>query len=68
MLYTNESDKYTLSEELEFQLNNAHIDGTYGNYIEIVVKPKSERLLRIIKDDNDKDFEAKIKKLYYKVK
>ena len=66
MLYVNNS-KFSLSEELEFNLQNCHIDGAYGSFIEIVVEPGKERLLRIDVDDQNKDFTAWIKKLYYKV-
>lgn len=66
MLYVNNS-KFSLSEELEFNLQNCHIDGAYGSFIEIVVEPGKERLLRIDVDDQSKDFTARIKKLYYKV-
>ena len=66
MLYVNNS-KFSLSEELEFNLQNCHIDGAYGSFIEIVVEPGKERLLRIDVDDQNKDFTARIKKLYYKV-
>lgn len=66
MLYVNNSN-YTLSEELEFTLQNAHIDGAYGSFIEIVVEPGKERLLKIESDDPQNDFVARIKKLYYKV-
>ena len=31
-------------------MNNCHIDGLYGNYVEIVVKPERERLLLVKKD------------------
>lgn len=67
MLYVNNTDRYSLSEELEFDLQNCHIDGTYGNFIEVAVKPGQERLLKIEKDEGADDFEARIKKLYYKV-
>lgn len=66
MLYVNNS-KFSLSEELEFTLENAHIDGAYGSFIEIVVEPGKERLLKIEVNDASKDFVARIKKLYYKV-
>jgi hypothetical protein len=66
MLYVNNS-KYTMSEELEFTLQNCHIDGVYGSFIEVVVEPGKERLLKIDVDNPSKEFAAKIKKLYYKV-
>lgn len=56
-----------MSEELEFNLQNCHIDGVYGSFIEVVVEPGKERLLKIDVDNPNKEFAAKIKKLYYKV-
>ncbi len=67
MLYVNESDKYTIKENLEFEMDDCHIDGVYGNYIEIVVKPGKERLLKIIQDEDAQSFNATIKNLYYVV-
>lgn len=66
LLYVNNSE-FSLSEELEFQLENCHIDGAYGSFIEIVVEPGRERLVRIDINDANEDFVARIKKLYYKV-
>lgn len=66
MLYVNNS-KFSLSEELEFTLENCHIDGAYGSFIEVVVEPGKERLLKIDINDPSQNFVAKIKKLYYKV-
>lgn len=67
LLYQNNTENMTISEEIEFDLENCHIDGTYGSYIEISVPPGKERLLKIVKDQNSYDFNAKIKKLFYKV-
>ena len=39
MLYVNNTDKYTINEEIEFQMENCYIEGTYGSYVEICVKP-----------------------------
>lgn len=40
LLYVNNTPNMTISEEIEFDLQNCHIDGTYGSYIEISVAPK----------------------------
>ncbi len=67
MLYVNKTNNYTISEELEFDLENCHIDGLYGNYVEICVKPNIERLLKIVKNKGVANFNAKITKLYYTI-
>ena len=67
LLYENSTEEYTIAEELEFDLQNCHIDGAYGSYIELTVEPGQERLLKIVRDENADDFSARIKKLYYKV-
>ena len=68
MLYQNNTDNYTVSEELEFIMENCHIDGAYGSYIEVLVGPGEERLLKVVKDNGANDFQAKIKKLFYTIK
>ncbi len=67
-LYVNNSNRYTLTEEVEFTLKGCHIEGTYGSYIEITVEPRSERLLKIVKNRNERVFDAKIKKCVYHIK
>lgn len=68
MLYQNNTEEYTITEELEFDLKGCHIDGAYGNYIEVVTAPKSERLLQIVMDSDEVSYEANITKLYYTIK
>ena len=68
LLYENNESDYSISEELEFDLEGCHIDGVYGNYIEVVVGPGKERLLKVVKDDGVGEFTAKIKKLFYNIK
>ena len=67
MLYCNNTSNYTISEEIEFEMENCHIDGVYGNYIEVCVKPGKERLLEVKKDEGAQSFSAKISKLYYNI-
>ena len=67
MLYVNNTKEFTINEEIEFDLQNCHIEGTYGSYVEICVKPGQERLLQIVKDENAQSYNAKITKLYYKI-
>ena len=68
LLYENNESEYSISEELEFDLEGCHIDGVYGNYIEIVVGPKKQRFVKVVKDEGVQDFTAKIKKLFYNIK
>jgi len=65
MLYVNNSE-FTISEEIEFKLDNCHIDGCYGSYKEVVVKPGRELLLKVVRNDGN-DFKVGFKKLFYKV-
>ena len=68
MLYVNKTNDLTIDEEIEFDLNGCHIDGVYGSYIEIVCGPNSEKLLKIVKDEESEDFSANIAKMYYTCK
>lgn len=68
MLYVNDSDNLTISEQIEFGMTGCHIEGVYGSYIEIVCGPKSEKMLKIVKDEGAADFSANITKMYYVVK
>lgn len=67
MLYVNQSSRYTLSENIEFELDGCVIEGVYSNYVEIVVKPGKERMLKINKNQDAGSFEAKIAKLHYNI-
>ena len=68
LLYINNTDNLTMSEEVEFNMENCHIEGAYGSYIEVVCGPKSEKLLEVVKDDGADSFNVSIKKLYYTFK
>lgn len=48
-------------------MNNCFIEGTYGNYLDICVKPGRERLVKITKEDGALDYDVQISKLYYKI-
>lgn len=45
MLYENNTSEYTITEELEFDLQDCHIEGVYGNYISFSVSSNNERLI-----------------------
>ena len=48
-------------------MTNCHIDGVYGGYISLSVGPGKDYLVQIVKDEENKNFEAKISKLFYKI-
>lgn len=48
-------------------MKNCYIEGTYGSYLDICVKPGNERLVRINKNEGVNDYHVKIVKLYYKI-
>lgn len=37
-------------------MENCFIEGTYGNYLEVCVKPGTERLIKITKDEDASDY------------
>lgn len=45
MHYVNNSSGLILREYLELGLDNCYIEGSNGNYLEIVVKPKEENTI-----------------------
>ena len=67
ILYENKTTDLAITEELEFQMQNCQIDGIYGNYISVTVAPGRDRLIQLNRIKDDRDFEAKIVKLYYKI-
>ena len=67
LLYVNNTRNYTINEEIEFDMKNCYIEGTYGSYLDICVKPGNERLVRINKNEGVNDYHVKIVKLYYKI-
>lgn len=68
MLYVNETSDLIFNEQIEFTMKGCHIEGVYGSYIEIVCGPKTEKLLKVVKDDGVNDFSANIAKMYYTCK
>ena len=45
MHYVNKSNGLILREYLELHLDNCYIEGSNGNYLEIVVKPYEENTI-----------------------
>ena len=37
ILFSNKTKNYVLKEKIQFLLDNCHIEGVYGNFIEMVV-------------------------------
>lgn len=56
LLYVNNTRDYTIDEEVEFNMENCYIEGTYGSYLEVCVKPGRERLIKITKDEDASDY------------
>lgn len=67
LLYENKTAKYVLAEKVQFELQNARIDGVYGAHVEVSVKPGREQLVRVLRVDEAQDFSAKIKNLSYEI-
>lgn len=67
VLYTNNTDKMVLSESIEYKLKNCHIEGVYGGYMDVVIKPRKELLIEIIKDEGVDSFEITVDKIWYKI-
>lgn len=60
ILYINEEPNVTLNEVVNFDLHNCHIDGTVGNILEVCVKPNTEKLIKIVVDDQNCEFMANV--------
>jgi len=41
-LYVNNTPNYILKEELELGLTGCHIEGVYGNYLQLTILPGKE--------------------------
>ena len=67
MLYLNKNPTLTINEEIEFQMTNLHIDSVYGSYMNIVVKPNTEKLINFVVEDTSKEFSCSIKKMAFKM-
>lgn len=67
LLYLNKNPNLTINEEIEFEMTNCHIDSAYGSYMNVVVKPNTEKLINFVVEDTNKDFSCRIKKMAFKV-
>lgn len=67
MLYQNNTKDLILNEEVQFDMDNARIEGSYGAQLEVGIKPQSEKLVKVVQIDPSKEFSVKIKNLSYKV-
>ena len=66
LLYVNETDNMTLNEELEFNLDNAHIEGIHGNCLVVSLPPGKERLIKVVRN-NDDGFHARLSRIMYTI-
>ena len=67
MHYINNSTHLILREFLDLDLRNCYIEGSNGNYLEIVVKPNQENTIQIFKDQKNKPFSVSFKRLDYNI-
>jgi hypothetical protein len=66
LLYVNNTRDKTLNEHISFNLRNAHIQGTHGNSVEFTLGPGQEKLIQLVRNNNQ-TFEAKIEKILYEI-
>ena len=66
LLYVNDTTDLTLNEDLEFSLDNAHIEGISGNSIHVSLPPGKERLIKVIRD-SDEGFQARLARIMYTI-
>ena len=66
LLYVNETSDLTLNEDLEFSLDNAHIEGISGNSLHISLPPGKERLIKVVRD-SDEGFQARLARIMYTI-
>lgn len=65
--YINGSTSYSLSEQIQFELENCVLEGNIGGYLEFVLGPGEEKIVSIVKNDGVTTFGAKIKNINYDV-
>ena len=66
LLYVNETDDMTLNEDLEFNLDNAHIEGINGSRLQVSLPPGKERLVKVVRN-NDEGFQARLARIMYTI-
>ena len=66
--YVNKSQQFKLVEKLKFELTDCYLEGTTGNYIEIVVAPGDEKIVCIMKSPGAQTFAAQVKYVSYSIK
>ena len=63
ILYVNEETRSYFQEEVGFDLENCMIEGDNDNRLEVLLKPKSEKLIKIVPIDAKKPFKAAVKSI-----
>jgi hypothetical protein len=58
VLYVNNTEDVYVMDRLTFILENAHIEGVEGNTAQASVGPGKEFLIKVVRDDDEKPFQA----------
>lgn len=66
LLYVNDTTDLTLNEDLEFSLDNAHIEGISGNGLNISLGPGKDRLIKVVRD-GEGGFTARLSRIMYTI-
>lgn len=67
VLYENPSSTSTVSEQVQFNLQNARVAGQYGNHVEISLPPRSRKLVKVVRENSALPFNVSIKNMIYKI-
>ena len=66
LLYVNDTADLTLNEDLEFMLDNAHIEGVSGSSLNVSLGPGKERLIKVIRN-GEEGFQARLSRIMYTI-
>lgn len=66
ILYINETNNLTLSEDLQLDLDNAHIEGMESNSFNVSLAPGKEKLVKVVQN-KEGPFNARISKMKYTI-
>jgi hypothetical protein len=66
MLVINETDNLIFTEDLEFSLDNVHIEGVEGNEDHVFLNPGKEKLIKLVRTEEG-PFEARLVRVMYTI-
>ena len=66
MLIENPSATMTLSEQMQFALDNTRIQGQIGDHVEVSVPPRSSKLIKLVRENPAAPFRVSLKNYAYK--